>query len=130
MKKILAVLAMVLMFAGTAFADSEITFEWDANSEGDLVGYRLYQSDTSGSYTFGDGNQVATITAGTEIVTITGITDGTYFWVLTAYDTNENESGPSNEVTKTIDNTPPAPPQNFWIALIQKIVAWFKSYWG
>lgn len=114
---------MLIFSVGMACAASNVTFEWDPNSETDLAGYRLYQSQTSGQYTFGDGNQVATIAAGTETVTITNVTDGTYYWVLTAYDDNGNESGPSNEVTDTLDSTAPEPPGNMLIAAIDKMIA-------
>jgi len=121
MKKVLAILAMVLMFCGSALAASNVTFEWSANSETDLAGYRLYQSQTSGVYTYGDGNQVATILTGTETVQITSIADGTYFWVLTAYDNDGNESGPSNEVTAALDTLAPGAPTNIVITIIIKI---------
>ena len=85
----------------------DITFLWDANSEADLAGYRLYQSDTSGSYTFGIGNEVKDTPAGTETCTI-DVADGTWYWVLTAYDSNGNESGPSNEVSISVDQTAPS----------------------
>ena len=115
------IISLVLGFASFAYAASNVTFEWDANSESDLAGYRLYQSQASGDYTFGDGNQVATITAGTETVTISGVADGTYYWVLTAYDTDGNESGPSNEVTANLDTLAPGSPVNVRITIIVKV---------
>lgn len=107
-KKLIFIIILLLPIS-TAFG-ADVTFEWDPNTETDLAGYRLYQSDTSGVYTYGDGNQVETIPAGTETVTLYGVPDGTWYWVLTAYDTSGNESGPSNEVTDTLDSTAPAPP--------------------
>jgi len=100
MKKLILVLIFCLI---TTFAFCmDITIIWDANTETDLAGYRLYETSVSGQYTFGDGYQVATIPAGTETVTIM-IPNGiaySLFWVLTAYDTEipSLESGPSNEV--------------------------------
>ena len=123
-KKVLLIASLILLFALPCLAASDVTFEWDPNSEQDLAGYRIYQSDSSGNYTFGEGNEVADIPAGTEIVTLLGVLDGKWYWVLTAYDQNGNESGPSNEVSATLDTEAPAPPQNFIIALIMKIVAW------
>jgi len=125
MKKLLFGVIAFFFMCGMACAASNVTFEWDANSESDLAGYRLYQSQVSGSYT---DVPVVTIPAGTETTTLLDVPDGTYFWVLTAYDTNENESGPSNEVTKTIDSTPPEPPKNFLLKLIQKIIAWLRGF--
>ena len=94
---------------------ASVTFEWDANTESYLAGYRLYQSQISGQYTFGDGNQVTTIPTGIETVTIINISDGTYFWVLTAYDVDGNESGPSNEVTAIFSTIAPNIPINLRI---------------
>lgn len=39
--------------------------------------------------------------------------DGTYYFVLTAFDNALNESGTSNEVSTIIDDTAPAPPNGF-----------------
>lgn len=82
---------------GVVQAADDVTLAWDANTESNLVGYRLYQSQTSGVYPFGDGNQVATILEG-ETVEVTDLGSGSYYWVLTAYDTDGLESEPSNEV--------------------------------
>ncbi|MFH1882931.1 MAG: hypothetical protein ABIL62_09505 [Planctomycetota bacterium] len=121
MKKLLLAVVAFFFMCGMACAASNVTFEWDANSESDLAGYRLYQSQTPGVYTFGDGNQVATILVGTETVQITGVLDGTYFWVLTAYDTKGNESGPSNEVTANLDMLAPNAPATVTITIIIKV---------
>jgi len=120
-KRALLTCLMVLFFATSSFALSDVTIEWDANSEQDLAGYKLYQSSQSGVYA---GNPVATIPAGTETVTLTNVPDGTWYWVLTAYDAGDNESGYSNEVTASLDTEAPAPPRNLLIVLIKKIIAW------
>jgi hypothetical protein len=113
MKKlsIVFIFLLVVLWSTASYA-KVIVFAWDPNDELDLLGYRLYQSDTSGQYTFGSGNEVVEIPTGTETVSI-DVPDGTYFWVLTAFDTSANESGPSDEVSETIDTTPPGVPQNF-----------------
>ena len=107
MKKLLFAVIFLLV-ASFSFADSTVIFEWDKNLEPDLAGYRLYQSTQSGVYTFGKDHAIKEIPAGTETVTIT-IPDGTYFWVMTAYDTGGQESGPSNELTKAFDSAPGCP---------------------
>ena len=107
----IALFVLFFLMAIPVFA-MDISFEWDPNSESDLAGYRLYQSGTSGSYTFGAGNEVMAVLAGTEIGTLVGVMDGKWYWVLTAYDSQGNESGPSNEVSASIDQTAPAPPTN------------------
>lgn len=115
MKKLLLVLMLVL-FPVFCFAATNVTFEWDANTESDLAGYRLYQSATSGTYTFGPGNEVGSTLSGTETVTIQ-VEDGLWYWVLTAYNTAGIESDPSNEVS----NEPPGPPTGFRITIIINI---------
>ena len=89
------------------------TFTWDPNTEPDLAGYRLYQSDVSGQYTYGEGNEIACAPVGIEAV-VYDIPCGTdWYFVLTAYDETGNESGPSNEVTayrECPDTTPPQDP--------------------
>ena len=64
MKRLLIAVVLVLMTVGGGSAEMK-TFLWDANTESDLAGYRLYRSDTSGQYTIGEG-WVANIPAGTD----------------------------------------------------------------
>jgi len=132
MKKLLLALILIL-FPIVCFATTNITFEWDGNTEIDLSGYRIYQSDISGSYVYGSSspNLKTDLSrgpnpGGTEEVTIQ-VEDGVWYWVATAYDSEGNESVPSNELTKRIDTEAPAPPQNFILALVQKIIAWMKE---
>ena len=115
---------LLTLIAIPAYA-ANVTFEWDANSESDLAGYKLYQSNTSGEYT----DSVVSIPAGTETVMLPDITDGEYFWVLTALDTSDNESEYSDEVTLTIDGTPPEKPTGFR-AFIQQLISWLRGIFG
>ncbi len=103
------VLALALLLSPQKVYSCQADLTWNPNNESDLVGYRLYQSTQSGVYTFGDGNQVATIPKGVDTIALTGLPSGTCFWVLTAYDNAGNESGPSQEVSKAISgcNEPP-----------------------
>jgi len=96
-----------MLVSSLVFASSIVTFEWDANTETDLAGYRIYQSTVSGIYTYGptSPNLIVTIPAGTEEATVE-IGDGTYFWVATAFDTEGLESGSSNEITATLNGPP------------------------
>ena len=109
MKKLLFVLLAFAMLFGVSnvFANpnANITFAWDANSEADLTGYRLYESPVSGQYTFGEGNEVLTIPAGTVTGTITVSGGGKRYYVLTAYNATD-ESGRSNEVNLTLLDSP------------------------
>lgn len=122
---ILCILAMALT-ASVASAATNVSFQWDANTEPDLAGYKIYRSATSGTYLPADK-----VWEGTEIqATENDVPDGTWFWVCTAYDTFGNESVYSNELTETLDTTAPGPPQN--LSIWQKIIAWLKHLinWG
>jgi len=134
MKKLITIIA-VIFFAGTAFAQTNVTFKWSPNSESDLAGYRIYMSDQSGVYTQNDViGDISCVPDDEPCCTyVYEVEDGTWFFVATAYDTSFNESDYSNEVTDTFttpDVQPPAPPSGFNIW--QKILAWIKSFrlWG
>ncbi len=81
--------------AATA-GDSQVALDWNDNSEGDLAGYKVYRSTSSGtSYVL-----ATTISGSTSAHTETGLTNGvTYYFVVTAYDTEGNESAYSSEVS-------------------------------
>ncbi len=85
---------------------------WLANGEPDLDGYNVYRGATAGGpYTRVNGARVAT-----HAYTDSGLTNGTtYYYVVTAVDTSNNESPDSNEASVTPDGglpdaTPPAAP--------------------
>lgn len=73
----------------------------------DLAGYKIRYGTASGNYS-------QTIDVGNVTTyTVPSLVDGsTYYFAVTAYDTSGNESGYSNEVSKTLssgaDTTPPA----------------------
>lgn len=123
MKKLLCVLCFVLAFSVSAvFAASNVTFEWDLNTEQDMAGYRLYQSASPGLVP-GPALKVGQdVLHPTNTYTLTDVQDGTWYWVVTAYDTEGNESNPSNEVTATLDTEAPSAPQNCFIKVITKII--------
>ncbi len=109
MKKLLPIILFlfVLLFRVSAFAES-VTLGWDANTESDLAGYKVYTGTVSGTYTsnIDVGNVV-------EYTTPDLIVGTTYYWALTAYDTSGNESGYSSEVFYlVIDTTAPGVPAN------------------
>ena len=139
MKKILILtLIMFFMFTSVIFA-SVVTFRWDANTETDLWGYKLYQAETEGgpyikAQVVGEGNLVAIIQTSILIdpdnpeYTLQDVADGTHYWVMTARDISNNESDFSNEVTTTIDSIPPGPPGG--LTIWEVIVAALKNVWS
>jgi hypothetical protein len=73
-----------------------ISLAWDADTEPDLAGYKLHYGTDPGVY--GHSIDVHHVTT----YTLTGLTKGQiYYIVATAYDTSNNESGYSNEVSGT-----------------------------
>lgn len=80
-------------------SSSSVTLTWNANTESDLAGYKVYRATSSGAY----GAPIATIQSNTTSYIATGLQFGTtYFFVVTAYDIAGNESAYSNEVSKSI----------------------------
>ncbi len=77
------------------------TIHLAANAEVDLAGYRFYRATQSG----GPWTEAADLvgTPSSPAQTLTDFPkDGTWYFVVTAYDTSDNESGNSVEVSKTI----------------------------
>jgi hypothetical protein len=122
----------VLLCSATLVFPMDVTLAWDANTETDLKGYRIYYcagSSGDGILANYDGKSAYEGDSPIEMLldedenpdsntvqfTITDLLDGqTYFFVVTAYDSEAptNESGPSNEVgtgtdSPSPDTTPP-----------------------
>jgi fibronectin type 3 domain-containing protein len=131
MKKVFIV--VLVMWISVTFANAEsIGLVWDANTEGDLAGYKLYYGTSTGSYQPPiDVGNVTTYEV-TELATNT-----TYYFALTAYDTSDNESEKSDEVsgvaqipvtttTTAPDLEPPPTPENF--RYITGIKKWLEGW--
>ncbi|GMV51116.1 MAG: hypothetical protein AMXMBFR67_26590 [Nitrospira sp.] len=73
-----------------------VTVTWNANTEADLRGYRVYVGKSSGarSQMYDVGNVTST--------RLTLPLGSTYFFVVTAYDSSGNESSPSGELSKSL----------------------------
>lgn len=86
--------------------DKQITLKWDANSELDLLRYRIYGGIAPNPTTAIDSVLAA---LGTTKI-ITGLNNGTkYYFRITAVDLTLNVSGYSNEVSATPTTGPAAP---------------------
>ncbi len=77
-------------------APKTLSVQWNANSEPDLAGYRIYCGTTSKLYTM--NVSVANVMT----ATVPNLTSGTYYCAVTAFDTANNESVFSQEVSKVI----------------------------
>ncbi len=77
-------------------ATGTVTVIWNANTEADLQGYRVYVGTSSGARTqaFDVGNVTST--------RLTLPLGSTYFFVVTAYDKSGNESSPSGELSRSL----------------------------
>jgi len=83
--------------------DGQVQLDWNDNTEGDLEGYNVYRSTSSGGgYVQLNGAPVAS-----SDYLDTGLINGvTYYYVVSAVDNAGQESSPSNEASAT----PSAPP--------------------
>ena len=83
--------------------NGRVTASWDANSESDLAGYKLYWGIASGVYTFNEDLGMTTSTSlPTSVVSQLRPFNTTWYFAVTAYDTNNNESPFSSEVSLTV----------------------------
>ena len=108
MKKFLFVLLAMFLMASFVHA-ADVTLTWDANTEPDLTGYKIYQADRIGNAT-GAWAEIDTSITNTYIVVGIDIANN-YAWLVSAYDSQGNESFVSNMV-ELYDRTPPGPPIN------------------
>jgi hypothetical protein len=82
-----------------ALSSGRATLSWDASVGQDVAGYKIYQAPTSGAY----GVPIASTPMDVTNYTATGLESGTtYFFTVTAYNSDGAESSFSNQVSKTI----------------------------
>lgn len=87
----------VFISGGSEARAEQVALAWDANGESDLAGYKLHLGTASNAYhtVFDVGNQTS--------YTVPNLDRGTtYFFAVTAYNTQGNESDYSNEISKTV----------------------------
>ena len=80
---------------------ANVTLGWNPNNEPDLAGYVLYSSPGAPGqpYDYVATYPISSINPESPKCTITGMdADVPYYFVITAYDTDNNESGYSNEI--------------------------------
>jgi hypothetical protein len=102
---ILFIFALSFSAFATDAPGAQVTLAWDAVTDSGIVGYRMHYGASSGNYS-------ASIDAGLSTTcTVPDLTSGTtYYFTVTAYTSEGDESGYSNEVSYTIpaDTVPPA----------------------
>ena len=104
---VVSVLAgIVVLWSGSAVA---ATLTWNANTESDLAGYRVYQCNATPCAP-GSGNQSLLTSLGKVTSFDIGTPTVTKYYYITAYDSANLESGASNVVTVVPAGSQPAPP--------------------
>jgi hypothetical protein len=89
-------LFLLLALAGQARAE-QVSLAWDANTEPDLGGYKLYYGTAAQAY-----SQMINVGKNTQ-VTVSNLSQGvTYFFAVTAYNLQGAESEYSNEIHNTV----------------------------
>lgn len=117
--KIYLILLILLVSVNVVFAQDKtivsgetFAFQWEANTEPDLVGYRCFLSMESGVYDITPSNAYATYGLVTQSPNHSISIPGLYFFVLTAYDTEGYQSDISDEQVLLVNpgSTIPASP--------------------
>lgn len=101
-------LSFILTIHGIAYA-FQLTLAWDPNHEPDLAGYKVHYGKLSRNYEF-------SVDVGkNESVVISGLVMGkTYYFAVTAYDVDMNESDFSMEIPYKVPGFKTKP----WIPLL------------
>jgi len=75
---------------------ADVSLAWDPSASEGVTGYNVYVGLSSGNYNdpIAIGNQTS--------YTVTGLSTGTYYFAVTAFDATGNESGFSNEVSAPV----------------------------
>ncbi|MDH4082297.1 MAG: fibronectin type III domain-containing protein [Nitrospira sp.] len=80
-------------------SNTTATLSWNASAGLDVAGYKIYQATSSGVY----GAPIAAIPMDVTSYAVTGLESGaTYFFVVTAYNSDGTESPFSNEASTSI----------------------------
>ena len=126
----LVVVLLLGGFCGVNMATADVRVAWDANTEDDLAGYKIYYGFVADTYP----NRVDVMNV-TEKV-IGGLQDSTnYVFVVTAYDTAGNESEYSDpvmifyvaEYVLNVDMTGPAKVKGVAVSIIKIALDFLKQ---
>ena len=101
-----------MVFGGPAFgATPNLRVTWTANTESDMKEYRLYRTDGTRTLI---GKITYPNTSYNFLITVADNSSGTLTFVLTAVDTNNNQSSDNTPVSYSynLDTIPPTSPRN------------------
>ncbi|MFC1537907.1 fibronectin type III domain-containing protein [Candidatus Latescibacterota bacterium] len=80
--------------------DSIVRLIFDDNTEQDIAGYNIYRSDSSGGKYTKINNNLISLSSSPAYTDSSGLNNNaTYYYVVTAVDSNGNESGYSSEIS-------------------------------
>src|SRR5207248_5228500 len=88
--------ATIAQAGAPSTARADVTLAWDRSADSTVVSYKLYYGVASGTY------QTSLSCGNNTSYTVTGLGAGTYYFAVTASNSAGQESGYSNEVSKTI----------------------------
>jgi hypothetical protein len=103
-----ASILLILLILSLCSRAASVTLEWDANTEPNIAGYRVYWGTASRTYS-------RTLSVTTTSATITNLFPGTNYFAVTAFDDNGLESDFSDEVWTVIR---PGKPTGFRIRVV------------
>ncbi|MHC1696771.1 MAG: hypothetical protein AB9919_01645 [Geobacteraceae bacterium] len=97
---VFAVIVIVLFSSVLSAYSAQSILTWDAVSDSSVVGYKLHYGKVPGVYTNSVDTGIMTSS------TVNDLTEGeTYYFASTAYDSAGNQSGYSNEVSRSIPSS-------------------------
>ncbi len=95
-----AVVVLFVLLFGTEVFAGQARLSWNANTESDLSGYKIYFGTLSQSYQFSQ------VLGDTTSITLSGLVAGErYYFAVTAYDVTGKESSHSSEVNIVISGS-------------------------
>lgn len=114
---------LLLVLPSPLFAGQSVTLAWNANSETNLAGYRLYWGPSNRTYTASQ-----TVAATNTTATVTNLVIGErYFFAVTAFTVDGLESDFSDEVDFGFK---PAKPANLRIQVSLQTAATLSGPWS